>query len=100
MPAEKIDALVRALNPFILAKTMFRGIPVKVMKVDCVNDSPPDGAKFGEIVKIENNEVYIATGKGMIIPRVIQFGSYFYGDSEDITGILQPKKGEFFRWTN
>ena len=100
MPAEKIEALVRALNPFILAKTMFRGIPVKVMKVDFVNDAPPEHAKLGEIVKIENNDVYIATGKGMIIPRVIQFGSYFYGDSADITGILQPKKGEFFGWTN
>ena len=100
MPAEKIEALVRALNPFILAKTLFRGIPVKVMKVDYVDEPVPEGAKIGEVVKVEDNDVYIATGKGMLIPRVIQFGSYFYGDSADIAGILQPKKGEFFGWTN
>lgn len=100
MPAEKIEALVRALNPFIIAKTMFRKTPVKVIKVDYTNDSPPNGAKTGEVVKTENNNVYIATGKGMLIPKVIQFGSYFCGDSEDIVNILQPQKGEFFGWTN
>ena len=100
MPAEKIEALVRALNPFILAKTIFRSIPVKVMKVDYTNDSPPSGSKIGEVIKTENNDVYIATGKGMLIPRVIQFGSYFCGDSEDIVNILQPQKGEFFGWIN
>ena len=96
MPAEKIDALVRALNPFIIAKTLFRSNPVNVMKVDYTNKNAPTGSKLGQVVKVEGTNVYIATGKGMIIPRVIQFGSYFYGDSEDIVNMLQPKEGELF----
>ena len=98
MSAEKIEAHVRSLNPFILAKTLFRENPVSVMKVDYTKEDAPKNFKYGQVVKVDGVNVYIATGKGMIIPRMIQFGSYFYGDSEDIVNILQPKEGEQFGW--
>ncbi len=47
--------------------------------------------------KIEDDKFFIATSKGLIVPTVLQFGSFFIGDSKDFIRIVNPKIGEEFK---
>jgi len=95
-PAKEIERLIRALNPFIFATTLFRENIVRVMKAEYTEEEKPAEFPLGSIVKIENNNIYISTQKGLLIPKVLQFGSFFTGDSEDFIKILNPRIGECF----
>ena len=46
---------------------------------------------------IEDDKFFIATAKGLLVPTVLQFGSFFIGDSKDFIRIVNPKIGEEFR---
>ena len=48
-------------------------------------------------LKIEDDKFFIATAKGLIAPTVLQFGSFFIGDSKDFIRIVNPKIGEEFK---
>lgn len=94
--AEDIERQVRALNPFILATTFFRHTSVRIMKVEVVKKHYTDNIPNGTIVKIKDNNVIVKTGKDCIAIKVLQFGSYFAGDSTDFIKLIHPKEGERF----
>lgn len=93
--AVEIDRFIRALNPFLIASTTFRGNMIKIFMANYINK---DSSKYkpGTISRIESDKFYIATGKGFICPTAIQFGSFFVGNSQDFIKILAPKVGEVF----
>lgn len=94
--ASEINLLIRALNPFVLARTNFRGTLTKILSADVVETDSFAEQKNGTIVKIEDDKFYIATGKGLIAPTSMQFGSFFAGTSKEFIRILSPKIGEMF----
>jgi len=93
--AQQINHLIRALNPFILARTDFRGTTVKLLSANVIDDFSQREVA-GTIVKIEKDKFYIATGKGLIAPTSMQFGSFFAGTSSEFIKILNPRIGEKF----
>ena len=95
--AEEIERFIRALNPFILASTTFRGNMMKIMKAEVASDAFCVPHPAGTVAKIEDDKFFIATSKGLIVPTVMQFGSFFMGDSKDFIRIVNPKIGEEFK---
>ena len=95
--AEEIERFIRALNPFIIASTTFRGNLMKIMKAEVASDAFCIPHPAGTVAKIEDDKFFIATSKGLIAPTVLQFGSFFIGDSKDFIRIVNPKIGEEFR---
>lgn len=95
--AEEIERFIRALNPFILASTTFRGNLMKIMKAEVASDAFCIPHPAGTVAKIEDDKFFIATAKGLIVPTVLQFGSFFIGDSKDFIRIVNPKIGEEFK---
>ncbi len=95
--AEEIERFIRALNPFILASTTFRGNMMKIMKAEVASDAFCIPHPAGTVAKIEDDKFFIATSKGLIVPTVLQFCSFFIGDSKDFIRIVNPKIGEEFK---
>ncbi len=95
--AEEIERFIRALNPFILASTTFRGNLMKIMRAEVASDAFSIPHPAGTVSKIEDDKFFIATSKGLLVPTVLQFGSFFIGDSKDFLRIVNPKIGEEFR---
>lgn len=95
--AEEIERFVRALNPFIIASTTFRGNLMKIMRVEVASDAFSIPHPAGTVSKIEDDKFFIATSKGLIVPTIMQFGSFFIGDSKDFIRIVNPKIGEEFK---
>ncbi len=95
--AEEIERFIRALNPFIIASTTFRGNLMKIMKAEVASDAFCIPHPAGTVAKIEDDKFFIATSKGLIAPTVLQFGSFFIGDSKDFIRIVNPKIGEEFK---
>ena len=96
-PAEELERMVRALNPFILAGTTFRGNLMKIIKAEVASDAFCIPHPAGTVAKIEDDKFFIATAKGLLVPTVLQFGSFFIGDSKDFIRIVNPKIGEEFK---
>lgn len=94
--ANEINCLIRSLNPFVLARTKFRGTLMKVLSADVVSDKCVENIESGAISKIENNKFYVKTGDGLIALTSMQFGSFFAGTSKEFIKILDPKIGEKF----
>jgi len=95
--AEEIERFIRALNPFILASTTFRGNMMKIMRAEVASDAFSIPHPAGTVSKIEDDKFFIATSKGLLVPTVLQFGSFFIGDSKDFIRIVNPKIGEEFK---
>lgn len=95
--AEEIERFIRALNPFILASTSFRGNLMKIMRAEVASDAFSIPHPAGTVSKIEDDKFFIATSKGLLVPTVLQFGSFFIGDSKDFIRIVNPKIGEEFK---
>ena len=95
--AEEIERFIRALNPFLIANTTFRGNMMRIMKAEVASDAFCIPHPAGTVAKIEDDKFYIATAKGLIAPTVLQFGSFFMGDSKDFIRIVNPKIGEEFK---
>lgn len=93
---EVIERFVRALNPFLNASCMFRGVHVKVYSVEVAYDFQQHNIESGRIAKIENNKIFIACKGGYVIPTVMQYGSFFIADSKKFIEAVQPTKGEMF----
>lgn len=95
--AYKINSLIRGLNPFILARTNFRGTITKVLSADVFAENGfASKAVPGEIVAIENDRFYVKTMEGLLSPTSLQFGSFFAGTSKEFIRILNPRTGERF----
>ena len=95
--AEEIERFIRALNPFIVANTTFRGNLMRIMKAEVASDAFCIPHPAGTVAKIEDDKFFIATAKGLLVPTVLQFGSFFMGDSKDFIRIVNPKIGEEFK---
>lgn len=95
-PAHKIESLIRALNPFVLARTSFRGTLVKILSAEIIDEETPENHTAGTIVKIDDAKFYIKTGKGLLAITSMQFGSFFAGTSKEFIKILNPRIGEIF----
>lgn len=95
--AEELERFIRALNPFIMASTTFRGNLMKIMKAEVASDAFCLPHPAGTLAKIEDDKFFIATSKGLLVPTVMQFGSFFIGDSKDFIRIVNPKIGEEFK---
>lgn len=95
--AEEIERFIRALNPFLIANTTFRGNMMRIMKAEVASDAFCIPHPAGTVAKIEDDKFFIATAKGLIVPTVLQFGSFFMGDSKDFIRIVNPKIGEEFK---
>ena len=94
--AEEIERFVRALNPFILASTLFRNNIIRVMNVEIINQSFPENIKNGTIVRIEDNKVLIKTKQNCIAITLMQYGSHFIGNEKDFIDYINPQIGERF----
>lgn len=94
--AIEINNLIRAVNPFILARTNFRGTMIKVLSADVVGTSSYSDDEVGSIVDIDENNFYIATKSGLLSLTSMQFGSFFAGTSKEFIKILNPRIGEKF----
>lgn len=92
--APQIEAFIRSLNPFFSASCVFRKTFVKILSADFKAGKPRTSA--GTIEKIDKHSIQIATQDGYLIPKVMQFGSFFIGTSEDFIRFLAPKQGEVF----
>ena len=87
--------------------SIYSGMAAKTTKVTMKNSSVNSFANgwysFGNLnvggsVMLHNfNISAIATAKGLIAPTVLQFGSFFIGDSKDFIRIVNPKIGEEFK---
>ena len=95
--AEEIERFIRGLNPFIIASTTFRGNLMKIIKAEVASDAFCIPHPAGTVAKIEDDKFFIATAKGLLVPTVLQFGSFFLGDSKDFIRIVNPKIGEEFK---
>lgn len=94
--AEEIERQIRALNPFIVASTSFRGTPVKIFSAIVVENEPKLDHENGTIAFIKDEHFFIKTKNGLLAPKVLQFGTFFLGSSRDFITILNPKTGERF----
>lgn len=92
--AEYLERFVRALNPFLIARTKFRQNITKIISADIIDTDT--NYEAGTIVKVEADKFYIQTGKGLVVPGAIQFGNFFAGTAGDFVRILDPKVGEKF----
>lgn len=93
---DEIERFVRALNPFLNASCMFRGIHVKVYWAETAYDFNPHNLEAGKIAKIEKDKIFIACKGGYVIPTIVQFGSFFVCNSKKFIDLIQPKVGEVF----
>lgn len=69
-PAEKIERLIRGLNPWPSAYTKLNGKTCKFWLAD-VDSSDYDGV-CGEVVKVTKNDFVIKTGQGGLIVKELQ----------------------------
>lgn len=95
-PASEIEKFIRALNPFVLAQTMFRGNVMKIFSAEFVEQDSHQTYLPGEIVHIEEEKFYVKTGRGLLAITSMQFCSFFAGTAKDFIEILNPKIGEMF----
>lgn len=92
--AKELERFVRALNPFIVANTSFRGNFVRIYSSSYIDKKSSMPA--GIIDEVDENNIYISTGDGLFMPETIQFGSYFLASIKDFIRLVQPKIGEKF----
>lgn len=94
--AYEIENFIRSLNPFILARTNFRGTMVRILSADVIDENLSLKHTPGTIIKIEQDKFYVATGEGLISITSMQFGGFFVGTSKEFIKILNPRIGEKF----
>src|SRR5574344_1935256 len=92
-PAIELERLIRSLNPFILARSSFRKVETKILSAEVVDEVFPKSFSNGEIVKVENNKIFIATEKGLLAITALTFGSFFVGSAKLFINIVSTKIG-------
>lgn len=95
--AREINNFIKSLNPFILARTNFRGTFVKIFTADVEENETANEFSYGQIAEIKDDKFYIATKCGLLAPTSMQFGSFFAGTSKEFIKILNPRIGEKFQ---
>ncbi len=73
MHAQEIERLIRGLNPWPSAFTYYEGKSLKIWEAGI--DTSYSGERIevpGTIIKVEKNEVYVATGSGVLTLESVQ----------------------------
>ncbi|WP_432665171.1 methionyl-tRNA formyltransferase [Wukongibacter baidiensis] len=68
--AEDIYNLVRGLNPWPVAYTMYKGKKMKIWKANI--SSTTSNEENGKIIKVDKSGVYVSTGNGVLVIEEIQ----------------------------
>ncbi len=91
--AQEIARFIRALNPFLIATTMFKGSFVKIFTADWApaNRKEPDGT-----VVAAGSTIDVAAGSGVVKIRTLQLSNYIICDSRDFCSRFAVKKGDKF----
>ncbi|WP_432400696.1 methionyl-tRNA formyltransferase [Wukongibacter sp. M2B1] len=69
--AENIYNLVRGLNPWPIAYTMYKGKKMKIWKSKISSDASSE--EHGKIIKVDKSGIYVSTGNGVLVIEEIQF---------------------------
>lgn len=70
MPAEKIERLIRGLNPWPAAYTSYQGRTLKIWKA-FVKEEQAEG-EFGEIIEVAKDSFSVKTGKNLLCVTELQ----------------------------
>jgi len=89
-----IERFIRACNPIYGAVSNFRNCTVKIWSAEYIDKIT--GHAPGTIVKVSNDSISIATGKGLIMPKTIQLGFFMITDIKDFIRRTNPQAGEIF----
>ena len=89
--AQKIERQIRALNPFILASTIFRQQPVKIHS--CEYEIKHTNLEPGIVADLTNG-FGVSCSDGIIHIKSLQIGTYVITDGADFVKRFSPKVGE------
>jgi len=92
MPAEKIERLVRGLNPWPSAYTSYQGRTLKIWKA-FVKEGEAEG-EFGEIVEVAKDSFSVKTGKNLLCVAELQMEGKKRMDTRAFLLGVRLKKGE------
>lgn len=92
--ADCIERLIRACNPIYGATSYFRNCAVKIWSAEFIDKK--SGNEPGTIVKVSDDSLAIATGKGLLIPKTLQIGFFMITDIKDFIRRVSPQVGESF----
>jgi methionyl-tRNA formyltransferase len=71
MEADKIECLIRGLNPWPSAYTCYKDKTMKIWDADVIDKEYPDAA-YGEIVAVSKNDFTVKCGRGALAVREVQ----------------------------
>ncbi len=71
-PAEKIECLIRGLNPWPSAYTYYRGKMLKIWKAEALPDNPGEKGMPGEAARVTKHSLEIQTGDGFLSIKELQ----------------------------
>ncbi|MBQ9688428.1 methionyl-tRNA formyltransferase [bacterium] len=94
LTATEAERFIRALNPYIIAKTHFRGLLLSIFSAEVV-DEDIEGT-YGSLVKKDSERFYIKTKDGLLAPTSVQFGGFFISTSKEFISLINPQIGEVF----
>lgn len=93
MEAQAIERLIRGLNPWPSAYTKLNGKTLKIWKAQVVNEDYE--GKYGEVVNITKDSLYIKTGKGTLSILELQLEGKKRMYIEDFLRGNKLEKGQF-----
>jgi len=90
-PAEKIDIQIRALNPFIIANTVYKHTVLKVYS--CEYEKKNTNLPVGTVADLSNG-FGISCANGIVHIKSLQYGSFLITTGKDFVKRFAPKIGE------
>ena len=94
--AEDIERFIRALNPFLLACTSYKGFSVKIFSADVEKNSTKyDKRDYGVVCNV-GETIDVITKNGILKIRSLQLGSFFIGDAKDFSSRIKIQVGDRF----
>lgn len=70
--ATELDRMIRALNPGIMARTLYQGQLIKIWSVERLAGAVPKQTQPGEIIRVSDNGVEIGCGDGLLRVTFLQ----------------------------
>ena len=88
-----IERFIRGLNPFICARTFYKGAQLSVFSARAIDKEI--NAKPGTIVNTEKG-LFVNTGKGILEIRTVQVAGFMVGEGKDFTKHFNIPRGDVF----
>jgi methionyl-tRNA formyltransferase len=92
MPAEKIERLIRGLNPWPAAYTSYQGRTLKIWKA-FVKEEQAEG-EFGEIIEVAKDSFSVKTGKNLLCVTELQMEGKKRMDTRAFLSGIRLETGE------